>query len=99
MVGISRVGVMGRVQEVALVLLGGSWLVEQQLGVCWVLTPTSTITAWPHPHLLLGGSLVGGVQDTNTEVRHIPESRGSNSPALLQKPDVTQHASTDLNLL
>lgn len=63
-------GVVGRVQEVALVLLGGSRLVEQQLGVCWVLTPTSTITAWPHPHLLLGGSLVGGrVEDT--EVRHV----------------------------
>lgn len=56
-VGVGGVGVMRRVQEVALVLLGGSGLVEQQLGVCWVLTPTSTITAWPHPHLLLGGSL------------------------------------------
>lgn len=57
--GVGRVWVVGRVQEVALVLLGGGRLVKQQLGVCWVLTPTSTITAWPHPHLLLGGSLVG----------------------------------------
>ncbi|KAF3840209.1 hypothetical protein F7725_018926 [Dissostichus mawsoni] len=38
-VGVGRVRVVGRVQEVALVLLGGSRLVEQQLGVCWVLTP------------------------------------------------------------
>ena len=60
MVGISWVGVVRCVQKVALVLLGGSRLMEQQLGVCWVLTPTSTITAWPHPHLLLGGSLGGG---------------------------------------
>lgn len=66
MVGVSRVGVVGLVQEVPLVLLGGSWLVKQQLGVCWVLTPTSTFTAWPHSHLLLRRSLVRRTQTTLT---------------------------------
>lgn len=50
-------GVVGRVQEVALVLLGGSWLVKEQLGVGWVLPPTSTLTAWPYSDLLLRRSL------------------------------------------
>lgn len=82
MVGVSWVGVVGRVQKVALVLLGGSRLVEQQLGVCWVLTPTSTITALPHPHLLLGGSLVRG-RVGETEVRHIPTT-GQRKVLLIQ---------------
>lgn len=56
-VGVGRVGVVGGVQEVALVLLGGSWLVKEQLGVGWVLPPTSTLTAWPYSDLLLRRSL------------------------------------------
>lgn len=57
MMGVGWVGVVGWVQEVALVLLGGSWLVEEQLGVGWVLPPTSTLTAWPYSDLLLRRSL------------------------------------------
>lgn len=57
MMGVGWVGVVGRVQEVALVLLGGSWLVKEQLGVGWVLPPTSTLTAWPYSDLLLRRSL------------------------------------------
>lgn len=57
-VGVGGVGVVGRVQEVALVLLGGSWLVKEQLGVGWVLPPASTLTAGPYSDLLLRRSLV-----------------------------------------
>lgn len=56
--GVGWVGVVGRVQEVALVLLGGSWLVKEQLGVGRVLPPAAALAAGPYSYLLLRRSLV-----------------------------------------
>lgn len=81
-VGVGGVGVVRRVQEVALVLLGGGWLVKEQLGVGRVLPTAATLAARPYSDLLLRRSLVEERRDDEEEekdyINHRAHTRASN---------------------